>query len=68
MDLRDYDVRAVRRSIGYVPQEPILFSDTVENNIAGVTYSSIAQGILTGKFGLKPEFKEGDQRGREYPV
>jgi ATP-binding cassette subfamily B multidrug efflux pump len=33
IDLKDYDVRAVRRSVGYVPQEPVLFSDTVENNI-----------------------------------
>ncbi len=33
VDLRDYDLGGVRRSIGYVPQEPILFSDTVENNI-----------------------------------
>jgi len=38
-----------------------------EHNIAGVTYSSIAQGILTGKFGPKPEFKEGDQRGGTVP-
>ena len=33
VDLRDYDVRSVRSAVGYVPQEPILFSDTVENNI-----------------------------------
>jgi len=32
-DLRSYDIHGVRRHIGYVPQEPILFSDTVENNI-----------------------------------
>jgi ATP-binding cassette subfamily B multidrug efflux pump len=32
-DLRDYDIRTVRSAIGYVPQEPVLFSDTVENNI-----------------------------------
>lgn len=38
-----------------------------EHNIAGVTYSSIAQGILTGKFGPKPEFREGDQRGGTVP-
>lgn len=38
-----------------------------EHKIAGVTYSSIAQGILTGKFGLKPEFREGDQRGKTVP-
>jgi ATP-binding cassette subfamily B protein len=33
IDLRDYDLGAIRRQIGYVPQEPILFSDTIENNI-----------------------------------
>ncbi len=33
-----------------------------ENDIAVVTYSSIAQGILTGKFPRHPEFKEGDSR------
>ena len=38
-----------------------------EHNIAGVTYSSIAQGILTGKFGPEPEFREGDQRGNTVP-
>jgi aryl-alcohol dehydrogenase-like predicted oxidoreductase len=33
-----------------------------ENDIACVTYGSIAMGILTGKFGLNPEFPEGDVR------
>ena len=33
-----------------------------EHNIATVTYSSLAQGILTGKFPRKPEFDEGDAR------
>jgi ATP-binding cassette subfamily B multidrug efflux pump len=33
VDLRDYDISFIRRHIGYVPQEPILFSDTIENNI-----------------------------------
>jgi ATP-binding cassette subfamily B protein len=32
-DLREYDIGSIRRHIGYVPQEPILFSDTIENNI-----------------------------------
>lgn len=36
----------------------------VEHDIAVVTYSSIAQGILTGKFPQEPEFREGDQRGK----
>ncbi len=35
----------------------------VENNIAVVTYSSIAEGILSGKFGpQRPTFGEGDHR------
>jgi ATP-binding cassette subfamily B multidrug efflux pump len=33
IDLRDYDIHSLRCHIGYVPQEPILFSDTIENNI-----------------------------------
>lgn len=36
----------------------------VENNIAVVTYSSIAQGILAGKFPRQPEFREGDSRAK----
>jgi ATP-binding cassette subfamily B protein len=32
-DLRRFRLEDLRRSIGYVPQEPVLFSDTVKNNI-----------------------------------
>ncbi len=32
-DLREYRLEDLRRNIGYVPQEPVLFSDTVRNNI-----------------------------------
>mgnify|MGYP001111154776 CR=1 FL=1 len=32
-DLRKYRLEDLRRSIGYVPQEPVLFSDTIRNNI-----------------------------------
>jgi len=32
-DIRDAKLGELRESIGYVPQEPTLFSDTVENNI-----------------------------------
>ena len=33
-DLRDYDLATLRRSIGFVFQEPFLFSDTIAANIA----------------------------------
>ncbi|MCB0106234.1 MAG: aldo/keto reductase [Caldilineaceae bacterium] len=36
----------------------------VANDIAVVTYSSIAQGVLTGKFGRDPQLPPGDNRGR----
>ncbi len=32
-DVREYRLDALRRHIGFVPQEPVLFSDTVRNNI-----------------------------------
>ncbi|MBQ3169601.1 MAG: ABC transporter ATP-binding protein, partial [Clostridia bacterium] len=32
-DVRDQKLKALRRSIGYVPQETFLFSDTLEDNI-----------------------------------
>ncbi|MBQ4620384.1 MAG: ABC transporter ATP-binding protein [Clostridia bacterium] len=33
VDVRDQNLKALRRSIGYVPQETFLFSDTLEDNI-----------------------------------
>ncbi|RME30493.1 MAG: ABC transporter ATP-binding protein, partial [Candidatus Zixiibacteriota bacterium] len=33
IDLRRFTLADLRRNIGYVPQEPVLFSDTVRNNI-----------------------------------
>ncbi|HEU4834547.1 MAG TPA: ABC transporter ATP-binding protein [Pyrinomonadaceae bacterium] len=34
VDIRDYPLAQLRESIGYVPQETFLFSDTVKGNIA----------------------------------
>lgn len=34
----------------------------IENDISILAYSSLAQGILTGKFGDNPQFDEGDHR------
>lgn len=44
----------------YAEQEVIPFCR--EQSIAVVTYSSIAHGILTGKFGAVPDLAPGDQR------
>jgi len=33
-DLREYSLESLRKSIGYVPQESFLFSDTIAENIA----------------------------------
>lgn len=34
VDLKDLDIESLRNSIGYVPQDSFLFSDTIRNNIA----------------------------------
>lgn len=36
----------------------------VENNISVLAYSSLAQGLLTGKFGANHQFEEGDHRAK----
>ncbi len=33
IDLRDYDLKSLRNHIGIVTQDPILFNDTIKNNI-----------------------------------
>jgi ATP-binding cassette, subfamily B, multidrug efflux pump len=45
-DINDVPLATMRRSIGYVPQDSFLFSDTIENNIAfGLNHSPDAQSI-----------------------
>jgi len=34
LDIREYNLQNLRNSIGFVPQDVFLFSDTIENNIA----------------------------------
>ena len=36
----------------------------VENNISILAYSSLAQGLLTGKFGREHKFEQGDNRAK----
>ncbi len=44
----------------YVEKEAMPYC--IENEISILAYSSLAQGLLTGKFGLDKEFPEGDNR------
>ncbi len=54
INLRDYSLSDLRQQIGYVPQEPILFSDTIENNIRfdwdNVTDDDISWAIEVSQF------------------
>ena len=44
VDIRDYPLAQLRESIGYVPQETFLFSDSVKGNIAfGVEKAEVAE-------------------------
>lgn len=48
-DLADLDMGKWRHSIGYVPQEPMLFSDTIRNNIQlgkeGISEEEVRQAL-----------------------
>ncbi len=56
-DLREYDIADIRRNIGYVPQEPILFSDTIEENIRfhrdGISKDTLDWAIEVSQLGTE---------------
>ncbi len=44
IDINDWDLHSLRSKIGFVPQEPFLFSDTISNNIVfGVDFANPAE-------------------------
>ena len=45
-DVKDYRVKALRKSIGYVTQQTMLFSDTISNNIAYGSDSATQEQII----------------------
>jgi len=49
ISLRDFDVHAYRRQIGYVPQDVFLFSDSIQNNVrfgsTDMPFSRIEQAV-----------------------
>ncbi len=48
VDIREYDLQSVRQHMGIVTQEPILFNDSIANNIAlGATHKASHAADLT---------------------
>lgn len=68
-DLRRFSLEDLRRSIGFVPQEPVLFSDTVRNNILfgrdGISDAELEWAIEVSQ--LKDEI-EAFPKGIETPI
>lgn len=57
IDIRDLSMKSLRGLIGYVNQEPILFNDTIFNNIAfGVKDATMEQVIEAAKIANAHEF------------
>jgi ATP-binding cassette subfamily B protein len=69
IDVRELPLRVLRSAIGVVPQEPFLFSDTLENNVAFGLDAIIEAGRAgtAGEASLAaptPEAKTRDERHR----
>jgi len=63
-DIRDYKVSDLRKLIGYVSQEPILFNDTIYNNIAlGLEKTSENDVVEAAKVANAHEFIERADQG-----
>jgi len=63
-DLRDYKISDLRRLMGIVNQDPILFNDTFFNNIAfGVNDATEEQVIAAAKVAHAHEFIENTENG-----
>ena len=57
VDIRDIDMQYYRSHIGYVQQEPMMFSDTIFNNIAyGIPDASVEQVIHAAEVANAHEF------------
>ena len=51
-------------SLFWRPVETDQMPYCVDNDISIIAYSALAQGLLTGKFGLNHQFAEGDHRSK----
>jgi ATP-binding cassette subfamily B protein len=68
-DIREFQYRSLRRQIGIVPQEPVLFSTTVRENIAyGQPEATQQQIIEAAKQAEAHDFISAMPQGYETPV
>lgn len=68
-DLRQFTLEDLRRNVGFVPQEPVLFSDTIRNNILigreGISLADIEWAIEVSQFA---EDLAGFPKGLDTPI
>jgi ABC-type multidrug transport system fused ATPase/permease subunit len=68
-DIRDYQYRTLRRQIGIVPQEPVLFSTTVADNIAyGQPGARREEIIAAAKLAEADAFIQKMAQGYDTPI
>ena len=58
-DVRDWPLAALRGALGFVPQEPFLFSDTIGDNVAFGLDGRWGPDGRDGQVGLSPEGQAG---------
>jgi subfamily B ATP-binding cassette protein MsbA len=68
LDLRDFDPRELRKIIGIVTQETLLFMDTVHDNIAYGKQASRESVIAAAKKAHAHDFIQGLSRGYDTPL
>ncbi|MBE9608335.1 type I secretion system permease/ATPase [Chitinilyticum piscinae] len=69
IDTRQIDPAELRRAIGFVPQEPILFFGSLKQNIAmGAPFASDAMVIAAAELAGVDDFANQHPRGYDMPV
>jgi ATP-binding cassette subfamily B protein len=68
-DIREFQYRSLRRQIGIVPQEPVLFSTSVRDNIAyGRPAATLDEILEAGRAAEADEFIRAMPQGYDTPI
>jgi len=68
-DIREFQYRSLRRQIGIVPQEPVLFSTTVRDNIAyGRPEATLDEIVAAAREAESDEFIRAMPQGYDAPI